>query len=375
MEFENLDYKAIEMPDPQPTSPSQLPQMDQLLEELVLREASDLHLRVGEPPIYRIGGRLVRSEFPVLKEDDTVTLMHSILSETQRQRLDRERELDLAFGLPGVARFRINVFHQRGYMGAVMRVIPLKIKSIDEWGLPPILKELALLPRGLMLITGPTGSGKSTTLAAMVHHINQKRKSHIIILEDPVEFLHQDSLSIIEQREVGSDTNSFALALRHIMRQNPDVILVGELRDYETMSLAIAAAETGHLVLATLHTTDAAQTVDRIINTYPPESQAQARVQLGTVLQAVVSQALLPSIKHKKLVAAFEIMLCTPAVRSVIRDGKTPQIYSLIQTGAKFGMQSLDQALRDLYIKGLVNLEDALAKSSNPQELEQAIAR
>ncbi len=363
------------MPDPQPTPPPQLPQMDQLLEELVLREASDLHLRVGEPPIYRIGGRLVRSEFPVLKEDDTVSLMHSILSETQRQRLERERELDLAFGLPGVARFRINVFHQRGYMGAVMRVIPLKIKSIDEWGLPPILKDLSLLPRGLILITGPTGSGKSTTLAAMVHHINQRRKSHIIILEDPVEFLHQDAQSIIEQREVGSDTNSFALALRHIMRQNPDVILVGEMRDYETMSLAIAAAETGHLVLATLHTTDAAQTVDRIINTYPPEGQAQARVQLGTVLQAVISQALLPSIKQKKLVAAFEIMLCTPAVRSVIRDGKTPQIYSLIQTGAKFGMQSLDQALRDLYIKGLVNLEDALAKSSNPQELEQAITR
>jgi twitching motility protein PilT len=357
------------------SSPSPLPQMDQLLEELVLREASDLHLRVGEPPIYRIGGRLVRSEFPVLKEDDTRSLLFSILSETQRQRVERERELDLAFGLPGVARFRVNVFHQRGFLGAVMRVIPLKIKSIDEWGLPPILKELSLLSRGLILITGPTGSGKSTTLAAMVHHINQTRKSHIIILEDPVEFLHQDNQSIIEQREVGSDTNSFALALRHIMRQNPDVILVGEMRDYETMSLAIAAAETGHLVLATLHTTDAAQTVDRIINTYPPEGQAQARVQLATVLQAVISQALLPSIKQKKLVAAFEIMLCTPAVRSVIREGKTPQIYSLIQTGSKFGMQSLDQSLKDLYMKGLVNLEDALAKSSNPQELEQIIAR
>ena len=353
----------------------QLPQMDQLLEELVLREASDLHLRVGEAPIYRIGGKLVRSEFPVMVEEDTKSLLYSIMTEEQQRRYEKDLELDFAFGLPGVARFRINIFRQRGYVGAIMRVIPLKIRTLEEWKLPLILKELALLPRGLILITGPTGSGKSTTLAAMVEHINNNRRTHLITLEDPIEFLYKDNLAIIEQREVGSDTPSFASGLRHVMRQNPDVILVGEMRNYETMSLAIAAAETGHLVLATLHTTDAAQTVDRIINTYPPEGQAQARVQLATVLQAVISQALLPAVKDKKLVCAFEIMVCTSAVRSVIRDGKTPQIYSLIQTGSKFGMQSLDQCLRDLYLKGLVSLEDALAKSSNPQELEQSIGK
>jgi twitching motility protein PilT len=353
----------------------QLPQMDQLLEELVLREASDLHLRVGEAPIYRIGGKLVRSEFPVLKEEDTKSLLYSIMTEEQQRRYEKELELDFAYGLAGVARFRINIFRQRGYVGAIMRVIPLKIRTIDEWKLPAMLKEMSLLPRGLVLITGPTGSGKSTTLAAMVDHINRNRRSHIITLEDPIEFLHKDSQAIIEQREVGADTPTFASGLRHVMRQNPDVILVGEMRNYETMSLAIAAAETGHLVLATLHTTDAAQTVDRIINTYPPESQVQARVQLATVLQAVISQALLPALDRRRLVGAFEIMLGTPAVRSVIRDGKTPQIYSLIQTGSKFGMVSLDQALRELVLSKQVTLEDALAKSSNPAELEASIGR
>jgi len=227
----------------------------------------------------------------------------------------------------------------------------------------------------MVLVTGPTGSGKTTSLSAMVEHMNQHRKGHIITLEDPIEYLHKDCMAIIEQREVGTDTPSFATALRHVMRQNPDVILVGEMRDYETMSLALAAAETGHLVMATLHTTDAAQTVDRIINTFPPDAQAQARVQLATVIQAVVSQALLPTVGNRKLVAAFEIMLGTPAIKSVIREGKTPQIYSLIQTGSKFGMVSLDQSLKELYLKNLVTLEDALSKSSNPVELEQAIGR
>jgi twitching motility protein PilT len=257
----------------------------------------------------------------------------------------------------------------------VLRVIPLRVKTIDEWGLPSILKDLALLPRGMVLVTGPTGSGKTTSLTAMVEHINQNRKGHIITLEDPIEYLHKDAMAIIEQREIGTDTPSFATALRHVMRQNPDVILVGEMRDYETMSLALAAAETGHLVMATLHTSDAAQTVDRIINTFPPDSQAQARVQLATVIQAVVSQALLPTTGSRKQVAAFEIMLGTPAIKSVIREGKTPQIYSLIQTGSKFGMVSLDQSLKDLFLKNLVTLEDALAKSSNPVELEQSIGR
>ncbi|MDI6738895.1 MAG: type IV pilus twitching motility protein PilT [Candidatus Edwardsbacteria bacterium] len=353
----------------------QVPKMDQLLEEVVLREASDLHLRVGEPPLYRIGGRLNRSEFPVLTEEDSKSLLYSVMTEEQQRRYERDLELDMAFGLPGVARFRINVFRQRGYVGAVLRVIPLRVKTIDEWGLPPILKELSLLPRGMVLVTGPTGSGKTTSLSAMVEHMNQNRKGHVITLEDPIEYLHKDSKAIIEQREIGTDTPSFATALRHVMRQNPDVILVGEMRDYETMSLSLAAAETGHLVMATLHTTDAAQTVDRIINTFPPDSQAQARVQLATVLQAVVSQALLPTVSNRKQVAAFEIMLATPAIKSVIREGKTPQIYSLIQTGSKFGMVSLDQSLKELFLKNLVTLEDALAKSSNPVDLEQSIGR
>ncbi|MRR09762.1 type IV pili twitching motility protein PilT, partial [bacterium] len=213
----------------------QVPKMDQLLEEVVLRESSDLHLRVGEPPLYRVGGRLARSEFPVLTEEDTKSLLYSVMSEEQQRRYERDLELDMAFGLPGVARFRINVFRQRGYVGAVLRVIPLRVKTIDEWGLPPILKELALLPRGMVLVTGPTGSGKTTSLSAMVEHMNQNRKGHIITLEDPIEYLHKDAQAIIEQREIGSDTPSFATALRHVMRQNPDVILVGEMRDYETM--------------------------------------------------------------------------------------------------------------------------------------------
>ncbi|MEW6687045.1 MAG: type IV pilus twitching motility protein PilT [Candidatus Edwardsbacteria bacterium] len=350
-------------------------EMDELLEELVLREASDLHLRIGEPPIYRLAGHLVRSEFPVVTEEDTKKLLYSIMSEERQKKFERELELDMSYGIPGISRFRVNVFKQRGAVGAALRVIPLRIKTIDEWGLPQILKELCLLPRGLVLVTGPTGSGKSTTLAAMVEHINRFRRAHLITIEDPIEFIHKDNLACIEQRELGSDTHSFAASLKHVIRQNPDVIMVGEMRDFETMSLAISAAETGHLVLATLHTTDAAQTVDRIINAFPPEGQAQARLQLSSTLQAVISQALLPALDGKRLVAAFEIMVCTSAMRSVIREGKTPQIYSLIQAGAKYGMQNLDQSLKEIYLRGLVSYEDALAKSSNPQEFEQSVMR
>ena len=347
--------------------------IDQLLEELVLRNASDIHLRVGEPPAYRVFGELTRSELTPLSADELKKLLYAVMNEERRTRFERTCELDMSYAIQGVARFRISVFRQRGEIGAVLRVIPLKLKSIDEWGLPQIIKQFATLPRGLILVTGPTGSGKSTTLSAMVDFVNESRRSHIITIEDPLEYVHHDKQSVVEQREIGVDTRSFASALAHVMRQNPDVIMVGELRDHETMSLAMSAAETGHLVLSTLHTMDASQTVGRIIDAFSPEEQTQVRLQLSTVLQGVVSQTLLRRTDGPGLVAAFEIMTCTPAIKSLIREGKTPQIYSLIQTGSRYGMQTLDQSLKELLFKGIVSAEDALARSANPQEFEGAI--
>jgi len=347
--------------------------IDQLLEELVLRNASDIHLRVGEPPAYRVFGELTRSELTPLSADELKKLLYAVMNDERRERFERTCELDMSYAIQGVARFRISVFRQRGEIGAVLRVIPLKLKSIDDWGLPPIIKQFATLPRGLILVTGPTGSGKSTTLAAMLDYINESRRSHIITIEDPLEYVHHDKQSVVEQREIGVDTRSFASALAHVMRQNPDVIMVGELRDHETMSLAMSAAETGHLVLSTLHTMDASQTVGRIIDAFSPEEQTQVRLQLSTVLQGVVSQTLLRRTDGPGLVAAFEIMTCTGAIKSLIREGKTPQIYSLIQTGSRYGMQTLDQSLKELLFKGIVSAEDALARSANPQEFEGAI--
>ena len=348
--------------------------IDQLLEDLVLHNASDIHLRVGEPPAYRVYGELVRSEMPPLTSEELKKLLYSVMNEERRERFEKNWELDMSYSIQGVARFRISAFRQRGEIGAVLRVIPLKIKSMDEWGLPPVLKQFSTLPRGLILVTGPTGSGKSTTLAAMMDHVNETHRSHIITIEDPLEYVHQDKQSVVEQRELGVDTRSFASALSHVMRQNPDVIMVGELRDSETMSLAMSAAETGQLVLSTLHTMDASQTVGRIIDAFSPEEQSQVRLQLSTVLQGVVSQTLLRRTDSPGLVAAFEIMTCTPAIKSLIREGKTPQIYSLIQTGSRYGMQTLDQSLKDLLFKGIVSAEDALARSANPQEFEGTIA-
>lgn len=348
--------------------------IDQLLEELVLRNASDIHLRAGEPPAYRVYGELTRSELPALSGEEIRKLLYSVMNEERRARFERTFELDMSYAIKGVARFRISVFRQRGEIGAALRAIPLKVKSIDEWGLPQIIKQFATLPRGLILVTGPTGSGKSTTLAAMLDYINESRRSHIITIEDPLEYVHNDKQSAVEQRELGVDTRSFARALNHVMRQNPDVIMVGELRDAETMFLAMSAAETGHLVLSTLHTMDASQTVGRIIDAFEPEEQAQVRLQLSTALQGVVSQTLLRRTDGPGLVAAFEIMVCTPAIKSLIREGKTPQIYSLIQTGSRFGMLTLDQSLKELLFKGIVSAEDALARSANPQEFEGAIA-
>lgn len=349
--------------------------IDDLLRELVAREASDLHLRVGEPPVMRVHGHLTRTNYPTLTPEDTKQLAYQIMNEERRAHFEQFMEQDMSYAIKGLARFRVNCFRQRGHVGAVMRVIPIKIKTIEDLNLPVVTKDICMRPRGLVLVTGPTGSGKSTSLAAMINHINVNRRAHIITIEDPIEFLHQDKMSAINQREVGADTHTFADALKHVLRQAPDVILVGEMRDLETIHLAITAAETGHLVFATLHTTDAPQTVDRVIDVFPPEQQQQIRMQLSVTLLSVISQTLLPLAQEKGRVAAFEVMVATPAIRALIREGKTHQIYTDIQTGADLGMQSLDQSLLDLVKTRTVNYDDAVAKTSNLRDFEQRAAR
>jgi twitching motility protein PilT len=345
--------------------------IDDLLKLVVEKQGSDLHIRAGEPPVIRVYGDLVRTDFPRLSAEDAKQLVYDILSDERRHRFERNMELDMAYAIPALARFRVNVFKQRHRVGAVFRLIPIRVQTLDELNLPEVLKSIALLPRGLVLVTGPTGSGKSTTLAAMIDHINEHKNVHIVTIEDPIEFVHGDKLAAVNQREVEIDTHTFADALRHVMRQNPDVILVGEMRDLETMQLAITAAETGHLVFATVHTTDAAQTMDRIVDVFEPARQEQIRMQLSVVIQAVISQTLLHRQDRPGRVAAFEIMLATPAIRNLIRERKTHQIYSMIQTGHDLGMQTLDAHLLDIYRAGIVNFEDALAKSSNPTEFRQ----
>jgi twitching motility protein PilT len=350
-----------------------MPDLDELLKQLVDAGGSDLHLRVGEPPVFRIHGSLTRTNNPPLTAQETERLVFGILNEERRAAFAKRLELDISYSTD-FARFRVNVFQQQGYIGSVMRVIPFSIRSLDDLKTPPIVKELSLRPRGLFLVTGPTGSGKSTTLAAIIDHINTHKHSHVVTIEDPIEFIHYDKLSAINQREVGEDTHSFADALKHVMRQNPDVILVGEMRDLETIQLAVTAAETGHLVFSTLHTTDAAQTIDRIVDVFPPEQQRQIRTQLSVTLLGVLSQTLLPRADVTGRIAAFEVLVATPAVRSLIRDGKTHQIGTDIQTGSQYGMESLDHCLLDLVKTKTVRYEDALVKSSNPREFEQRAA-
>src|SRR5437016_6338468 len=345
--------------------------IDQLLQMLVDKEASDLHLRVAEPPVMRIHGDLKRLDgFEPLTDADMGDLLYVMMNEERRVRFEQNMELDMSYQVPGLSRFRVNIFRQQGHIGAVLRVIPFNVRTIDELMLPEATKRLCMLPRGLILVTGPTGSGKSTTLAAMVNHINDLRPRHIITIEDPIEYMHRDKMSAINQREIGVDTHTFAMALKHVMRQNPDIILVGEMRDLETIQLAITAAETGHLVFATLHTTDAPQTVDRIIDVFEPEQQQQIRMQLSVTLQAVVSQTLLMRADGSGRVAAFEIMVATPAIRTLVREGKTYQMYTDIQTGAQHGMQTLDTHLLKLAVDGIVDFETAQAKSSAPADFE-----
>ncbi len=345
--------------------------IDELLRELVRKGASDLHLKAGQPPIMRIRGDLVRMNVVPFTREEHEEILYEMLNADRRKKLDTFKEVDLSYNVPSLSRFRVNLFWQRGNIGAVMRVIPYEIKTIDELGLPPVCKELSLLPRGLILVTGPTGSGKSTSLAAMIDHININKKQHVMTVEDPIEYVHTDKVSIINQRELATDTHSFSDALKHVMRQNPDVILVGEMRDLETIQLAITAAETGHLVFSTLHTVDAAQTIDRIVDVFNPEQQSQIRTQLSVTLQGVISQTLLPTKDGKGRIAAFEVMTATHAIRSMIRDGKTHALYHDIQTGHEKGMQTLDGSLLKLLQQNKVDWEHAIAKCSNPLDFRR----
>lgn len=352
-----------------------MPTLDELLHEVVKRDGSDLHLKANNPPLMRVRGDLARTEFPTIPESELTQMLYGILNDERKQKLEEHKELDLSYRVPGLSRFRVNMYWQRGKIGAVFRVIPFKIRTIEELGLPPVTKKLSLLPRGLVLVTGPTGSGKSTSLAAMINHINLNSRTHIMTIEDPIEYVHEDKVAMINQRELGTDTHAFSDALKHVMRQNPDVILVGEMRDLETIQLAITAAETGHLVFSTLHTVDAAQTIDRIVDVFPPAQQAQIRTQLSVTLQAVISQTLLPLRSGAGRVAAFEVMTCTPSIRTMIRDGKTHQVYHDIQMGGEDGMQTLDGHLLFLLRKGLIDYEHAVAKSSNVSEFESRAIR
>jgi twitching motility protein PilT len=356
--------------------PTDVPHIDDLLRLMIERNGSDLHITVGSPPGIRQRGELMALDgFRPLSPRDTQEMILGLLSEEQRRRFETELELDFAYSIPGVSRFRANVFQQRNSMGAVFRVIPLKIPTLEELSLPKVCKYLAERPRGLVLVTGPTGSGKSTTLAAIINHINETRKVHIITMEDPIEFMHRNKMAYVNQREVGEDTHSFASALKRVLRQDPDVILVGEMRDLETISAAITAAETGHLVFATLHTTGGPESIDRVIDVFPPHQQQQVRMQLSGTLEGVLSQTLLRSTDGKTRVMAMEIMLGVPAISNLIREGKTHQMATIIQAGANVGMQTLDQHLKNLCQAGKVTFEEAISKAKEPRELAQLMGR
>ncbi len=345
-----------------------------LLMEVVARRASDLHLSAGTHPTIRVRGRLIRlDEYPVLDSTATREIVYSILSNDQRQRLETHWQLDFAYAIPGQARFRVNAYYQRGAMGAAFRLIPFGLSSIDELGLPPAVHEFTRKPRGFVLVTGPTGSGKSTSLAAMIDEINNSREEHIMTIEDPIEFLHAHKRCLVNQRELGSDAQSFGDALKAALRQDPDVILVGEMRDLETISTALTAAETGHLVFATLHTQDTAQTIDRVIDVFPSHQQGQVRVQLSVALQGIMTQQLLPTADGSGRVVACEVLVPSPAVRNLIREGKTHQIYSTLQTGSSLGMQTMDAALASLVRQGKVTQKMAEARSSSPEELRRLL--
>lgn len=347
--------------------------IESLLEFVVKQDASDLHLTVGMPPMVRVDGALKPvPNLPVLTPSDTESLIFSIVDEVQKDILLKDMEVDFSFAFGDVARFRANAYHQKGNLGIALRLIPTKIRTIADLGMPATIEKFTDFPRGLVLVTGPTGSGKSTTLAAMVDKINREKALHIITIEDPIEYAHKHIKSVVEQREVHYDTRSFAAALRSALREDPDVVLIGEMRDLETIAAAITIAETGHLVLATLHTNNAAQSVDRMVDVFPPHQQQQIRVQLSSILQAIVSQRLVPVIGGGRI-AATEIMVATPAVRNIIREGKSHQLDAVIQTGAEDGMQTMDRTLAQLVKAGKVTLDEARGYAIDIKELDRLV--
>lgn len=347
----------------------------ELLKTMVEMGASDLHITTGTPPQVRIDGQIRSLKFPPLQPAETKQLCYSILTDAQKRKFEEESELDLSFGVKGLARFRGNVYLQRGALAGAFRMIPYKFMTFEELGLPPVVREISRKPRGLVLVTGPTGSGKSTTLASIIDSINMERQEHIITIEDPIEYIHPHKNCIVNQREVGADTHSFKKALKYILRQDPDVVLLGELRDLETIEAALTIAETGHLCFATLHTNSCVQTINRIVDVFPTNQQTQVRTQLSFVLEGVLSQTLLPRASGHGRILALEVMVPNTAIRALIRDDKVHQIYSQMQMGQdKFGMQTMNQALFLLYHKKQVTLETALSRSSDPDELRQMIA-
>ncbi|WP_353095911.1 type IV pilus twitching motility protein PilT [Tissierella praeacuta] len=336
-------------------------------------KASDIHITVGISPVLRVNGNLINLDGEKLKPEDTKALVYEALNENLIKELEEKGEVDTSFSSPGIGRYRVNAYKQRGSYGMALRIIPLEVPTIEELGLPKVVKDLARLPRGLILVTGPTGSGKSTTLASMINQINNERRCHILTLEDPIEYLHKHNKSIVNQREIGTDSISFANSLRAALRQDPDVILVGEMRDLETISIALTAAETGHLVLSTLHTIGAAKTIDRVIDVFPPHQQQQVRIQFLSVIQSIISQQLLPRADESGRIAAFEIMIATTAIRNLIREEKIHQIDTAIQTGAKFHMQTMDNSLLELYQKGLITKDTVLMQSINQDNVRRYI--
>ena len=349
------------------TAASNPANLAELLTEMIQLNASDLHISAGNPPIYRLRGELVRTEHDRLLPQEIQRMLYAILTQRQRETFENELELDFSYSLPGMARYRVNMYRQRDAMGAAFRLIPFEIKTLQQLGAPNHISEFARIPRGLVLVTGPTGSGKSTTLAALIDIVNTEQASHIMTVEDPIEFLHRHKKSAVHQREVGGDTHTFAQALKHVLRQDPDVILVGEMRDLETIQMAITSAETGHLVFATLHTNSAPSSVDRIIDVFPPHQQQQIRVQLASSLMGVVTQTLVPTVDGQGRAVACEVLVVTPAVSNLIREGKTHQIFSSMQAGGSLGMQTMDKALADLVKANKVKREDALERAHDPE--------
>ena len=352
------------------------PTMEQLLRQLVEQGATDLHLTGNQPPHLRVDDRLVATDHASLSGDDVKELAYSLISPERVERFERWKELDFAFSVEGLARFRANYFIQQGYVGAAIRMLPFRILNFNELGLQPqLVTDLIEKPKGLVLVTGATGSGKTTTLAAMVDYLNSSKDFHIITIEDPIEYLHTSRRSIIDQREVGDDTQSFAQGLKHVLRQDPDVILIGEMRDLETIETALIVAETGHLVLATLHTSDAVQTINRIVDVFPAHQQNQVRVQLSMELLGVISQQLVPKASGRGRALAAEVLVVNHAVRSLVREQKIHQMYSVMQTGQKEGMRTMNQSLYDLYVNRVIGLEEALARSSDPEDLKRLMTR